>query len=236
MTHGMRSFGLISTTIWQSERFNALSSDQARLCYVWLHTSAKTCAGVMRVGPAHLLEEMASVETLEQAIEIFNDFERVGIVEWFRPYVVLVGYLQFNPVKTYKHAIGAFKEALALPDCEAKHALITHLKQQSGAMALATWRTKGGEPHEVLFSIEAYLSLRNLELDTALTPLDAVSHPSECPSGKSRNTNIKEKGELRRHDDPVSEALGADAEVLRVKKAAMPHPETIARAKAMGCL
>lgn len=231
MNSGMRAFGLISTTVWQSKKFNALSSDQARLCYIWLHTSAKTCAGVMRVGPAHLLEEVESVTTLEQANEIFKDFERVGIVRWLRPYLVLVGYLQFNPVRTYKHAIGAFKEALALPDCETKHELVDQLKRQSGAMALAKWRSKNGEPHEVLFAIEAYLSSKNTKSDTKLTPLDGVSNPSEYPSGKSKNTNVKEKGETALAFEQADKARVAGVEPLRIRNIERPRPETIAAAK-----
>ena len=232
MISGMRAFGLISTTIWQSEKFNALRSDQSRLCYIWLHTSAKTCAGVMRVGPAHLLEEVETVETLEQANEIFRDFERVGIVQWLRPYVIMVGYLQFNPVKTYKHAIGAFKEALALPECEAKRTLVDQLKRQSGAMALAKWRSKGEEPHEVLFAIERYLNAQNPE--PALIPLDGVSEQVGYPTGRSKNTNINEKGETMPPPRTVSDVPVAEVAGLRERQDVMPRPETIASAKRMG--
>jgi len=36
---GMRRFGIISTSLWRSRRFRALSTDLARLTYIYLHTS-----------------------------------------------------------------------------------------------------------------------------------------------------------------------------------------------------
>ena len=191
MTTGLRPFGLISTTVWQSERFTNLNSLDTRLAYLWLHTSAKTCAGVLRIGPAHLLEEVDYVPTLERASEIFTELVNARLIQWVRPFVVIQNYSRFNPVKSYRHAIGAFKEALALPDSDAKHAVICELKRQPGAMDLAKWRNKAGEPHEVLFAIEAYLNADNLN------PSETPNEPIGNPSGINRSRNINEKGEGR---------------------------------------
>ncbi|MDA8585563.1 hypothetical protein N9L47_04740 [Rhodobacteraceae bacterium] len=191
----MRNFGLISTTVWQSERFASLASLDARLAYIWLHTSAKTCAGVLRIGPAHLLEEVDFVTTLERASAIFTELADAGLISWIRPYVMIQKYLSFNSVKSYKHAIGAFKEVLAMPDCEAKASLLHELQKHKGAIDLAAWRNKSGEPHDVLFDIYSYLSDHPDTLDTP-------SKPYGNPSGISTNEIKKENAERKTLGDP----------------------------------
>ncbi len=236
MSSGLRPFGLISTTIWQSEKFNQLATDQARLGYIWLHTSAKTCAGVLRVGPATLFEEFPQFQTLEQANDVFRDFQRVGLIHWFRPYVVLNGYLRFNPVRTCKHAIAAFREALALPDCDAKLDLIRQLRLQPGAPKLVEWRSKDGEAHDVLHALNAYLMAHMTDGDAAVYPLDRVSDGIGYPSGKSKNTNIKEKekGEGSVSAEQESVPLSGDVEMHRTTRVEGPRPETIALARRLG--
>lgn len=200
----MRDFGLISTTVWQSERFSALEALDTRLAYLWLHTSAKTCAGVMRVGPAHLFEEVDFVDSLDRAVQVFSEMSEAELIDWIRPYVVIKKYLSFNPVKSYKHAIGAFKEVLAMPDCTEKTALVCELQKQKGAMDLANWRNKAGDPHDVMFDIYGHLSEHS-------DPIDTLSEPILNPSGISRSKNRKEKGERRsgaEDRDQVVEAAG----------------------------
>ncbi len=184
----LRRFGLLATSIWQSDRFTSLEHLDARLAYLWLHTSAKTSAGAMRTGPAHLFEEVDFIESLERASDIFEELVEAKLIHWQRPYVIINKYLSHNPVKSYRHAIGAFKEALALPNCEAKSGLISELQKQSGAMDLASWQDKNGQPHPVLFDICAYLHERS-------DPSDTPPEPFGNPSGKIYKENENEKGE-----------------------------------------
>ncbi|MFY0691325.1 MAG: hypothetical protein JXR14_05305 [Paracoccaceae bacterium] len=184
----LRPFGLISTTIWQSEKFTGLKALDTRLAYIWLHTSAKTCAGVLRVGPAHLFEEVDFVETLDRASEIFEEMEAAKIIKWQRPYVVITNFLAFNNVKSYRHAIGAFSEVLAMPESEAKTQLIKELQQQPGSRDLSKWRNKNDDPHPVLFQISEYFS-------DNLNPSGTVQEESLKPSAKKRRKNTNEKRE-----------------------------------------
>ena len=189
MSH-LRDFGLISTTLWQSECFTSIDALDARLAYIWLHTGQKTCAGVMRIGPAHLFEEVDFVGNLERASEIFCELSDADLISWQRPYTIIKRFLRHNPVTSYRHAIGAFKEVLAMPDCDAKTELMRELQKHKGAIDLAAWRSKSGEPHDVLFDVHQYLTEQ-------INPIDTPSEPLGNPSGISTSKNIKEKGEGR---------------------------------------
>jgi hypothetical protein len=240
MTNSMRPFGMISTSIWQSVRFCELKANDARLAYLWLHTSAKTCAGALRIGPAHLLEEVDFVETLERANEIFAELQKAELIAWNRPYVVIAKYLSFNPVKTYRHAIGAFKEALSLPDGEMKSNLMHELQRHEGAKELARWRNKSGDPHDVMFSIHHFLEVHDAN------PSEPPSDPIRIPSGKMRTENEKEKGELRTGPDtsgaacfgPTSEPVTLDQPRNGMNESVAPkpgpRPETLRTALARG--
>lgn len=190
----LRPFGLISTTLWQSAKFTRLTAMDSRLAYIWLHTSQKTCAGVLRVGPAHLLEEVDFVDTLDRASGIFTELQEAGLIDWQRPYVVLGNFLAFNPVKTFRHAIGAFNETLAMPDGETKTRLMNEIRRTPGAMDLANWRDKNGNPHEVILKIHEHFSD---ELNPSETPDEGLGNPP----GIKRMKKKKEKGEYR---TPVS--------------------------------
>lgn len=125
----MRDFAKISTSIWGSEKFNALPNDgDAKLLYFYLHT----CPSVNSVGcfvlkpgyaaaDLHWPEEryFAALETLRiQYLIQYQDSQRM---------VRIVDFLRFNPFANPKHAIGAIKIAKALPDCEEKANLLREI-------------------------------------------------------------------------------------------------------------
>jgi hypothetical protein len=201
MSSHLRPFGMISTSLWQSEKFQTVKNLDTRLAYIWLHTSQKTCAGVLRIGAAHLYEEIDFVESIEDAEDIFLQLSNAGLIEWCKPYVIIGNYLRFNPVKSYRHAIGAFNEVLALPDGEPKQKLFALLQKQKGARDLAKWRDKAGEPHRVIFAMNDYIVGLEDEVDfdgnnqDCLNPSETPYEPLMNPSGKSRSKSINEKGE-----------------------------------------
>ncbi len=201
MSSNLRSFGMISTTLWQSDKFLKLQDPIERLVYIWLHTSQKTCAGALRVGPAHAYEELDFIKNLEHAEEVFQKLNDVKLIVWFKPYIIIENYLQFNPVKTSRHAIGAFKEVLGLPSCEGKEKLFTALCKQKGTHSLKFWRDKDDEPHEVMHGINSYLETLNgaesLSDDIDMTPLEPPYDPIVTPSGKSKNKTKKDKLEMK---------------------------------------
>jgi hypothetical protein len=203
---------MISTSLWQSEKFQTVKNLDTRLAYIWLHTSQKTCAGVLRIGAAHLYEEVDFVESIEDAEDIFLQLSNAGLIEWCKPYVIIGNFLRFNPVNTYRHAIGAFNEVLALPDGEPKKKLFSALIKTKGARDLAEWRDKKSEPHKVIFAIHEYTSAlgedeaSKSENNDILSCSETPHEPLMNPSGKSRNININEKGESITH--PSSENVG----------------------------
>lgn len=226
---GLREFGLIRTTLWQSERFKSLEQLDARLAYMWLHTSYKTSAGVLRIGPPHLLDELDFVETLDRAEGIFEELKATGLIKRERPFAVITKYIAANPVKTYRHAIGAFKEVLSVPECAAKHCAMSELKKQKGAMELVNWRDKAGQPHQIIHRINAYFS------DEMPDP-EPLTNPSETPNdgfgrgtGRIENTEYKkEKGEQDHH---ARSEIAASIELQVKKKPSReggPRPQTLA--------
>ncbi len=199
MSSHLRPFGMIGTSLWQSTKFQGIESLETRLAYIWLHTSQKTCAGVLRIGAAHLVEEVDFVESLEAAEDIFHQLSNAGLIEWCKPYVIIGNFLRFNPVKSYRHAIGAFNEILALPDGEPKKELFASLQVQKGAQDLVKWRDKAGEPHRVIFAMNDYIVGLEDEIDSDiqdyLNPSETPHEPLTTPSSKSRSKSKNEKGE-----------------------------------------
>ncbi len=215
---GLRAFGLVSTSIWQSNRFTSLERLDARLAYIWLHTSSKTSAGILRIGPAHLFEETDFIDSLDRASEVFEELSDAKLIQRHRPYVVLNKYITHNPVKTYKHAIGAFNEALAMPEGEAKTRPIEELEKQRGAMELARWRDKSGEPHPVLFDIHSYMTERSIPPDTLSNTISDPLCRSRIDKGERRIPN-DETTHPDRPSDMQRKPQGASVEALRSRLA-----------------
>jgi len=99
-----RPFGMIRSGIWQSERFMSVASNDARLAYFWMHTSYKTCAGVLRIGPYHLLAEVDFVQDIARAEEIFNELEAAGLIVVLHP---------FEPPRFYRRPLSSSQATLS---------------------------------------------------------------------------------------------------------------------------
>src|SRR6056297_1263060 len=128
----MRDFGKISTTIWNSEKFRRLPTDDARLLYFYLHT----CPHVNSVGCFVLREGYAtadlgwSVERYRNSIETLSHNHLISH-DKNSEMVLIEGFFRFNAFTNPKHAKGAMKIALGLPDSPIKLRLfmeIQHLK------------------------------------------------------------------------------------------------------------
>lgn len=241
----LRDFGLIRSTIWQSERFCQLESLDARLAYIWLHTSQKTCAGVLRIGPAHMTDELDFIDDVDQAEAIFEDLARVGLIYRTRPFIVIRQFLKATPCKSYKHAIAALKECFGLPDGQIKTELFEQIREQKGTFTLVTWRDKDDQPHSLVFQINTYLQqLENerLEAQAELNPLDTPYEGYGGGSGKHSPSPLKYKvasitdgGEV---SEPPQEPSQAQTPEIAEKDNNVtslpgPHPETIAAAMRM---
>lgn len=226
---GLRDFGLIRTTLWQSERFMSIQALDTRLAYIWLHTSFKTSAGVLRIGPPHLLDEVDFFKDLDRCEEVFQELERAGLIMRAKPFTIITKYLEANPVKTFRHAIAAYREVLVLPENGYKHALLAALKNQQGALKLAVWRDKEDNPHEVIHEINTYFMGSESDPEPIGSPSE--THQEGIVRGTVRIENIKYKKEKREPRRTKGEAAMADRGLLRNGEGSEkpgPRPETLA--------
>jgi len=124
----MRDYGKISTTIWNSQKFRSLPSDDARLLYFYLHT----CPHVNSVGCFVLRDGYAAddlgweKERYRYGIETLRKANLIGYDRAER-LVKIENFLAFDPFNNAKHAKGAIKIALSLPDCRIKLLLLREI-------------------------------------------------------------------------------------------------------------
>lgn len=106
----MRQFGIISSTLWRSKRFRALSSLQVKTVYIYLHTSPHgNSAGAFILPP-----ELAALDLnapAEEVREAFEELRDVGLIRYDpdEQIVQIVGFFRFNSVKSRKHLAGPMR-------------------------------------------------------------------------------------------------------------------------------
>ena len=113
----MRNYGKISTSIWRSKKFNSLTSDSHRLYYLYLHTchhSNSIGLYSLPIGYAMADLEWSKADVLK-AIDSLSEAELIAY-DKDESLVRIIGYLTHDPFTNQKHAAGAIKIALALPD------------------------------------------------------------------------------------------------------------------------
>ena len=116
----MRDYGKISTSIWNSRKFGKVPDD-ARLLYLYLHT----CPHVNSVGCFVLKDGYATADlgwSVERYLEALDSLSKAFLVGFDRGenLVRVVNFLKFDPFTNPKHAQGAVKLALGLPDSPEK--------------------------------------------------------------------------------------------------------------------
>ncbi|MTI10204.1 hypothetical protein [Curvivirga aplysinae] len=133
----MRDYGKINTTIWQSKRFLSLADDKARLFYLYLHTSTHTNSiGCYRLQIGYAMADLGWAET--EVLKAIDSLCKALLIEWNKDESILkiAKFLEKSPTTNKKHAIGAVKLALALPDCDLKANVIKDLKADKYACDL----------------------------------------------------------------------------------------------------
>lgn len=125
----MRDYSKIYTSIWKSKKFRNLDSDDARYFYFYLHT----CPHVNSVGCFVLPIGYATADLrwpedkVRKAIESLCEVSLIGF-HWSEGVVRIVGFLRHDPFTNAKHAAGAIKAALDVPDCSEKLLLLNDLR------------------------------------------------------------------------------------------------------------
>lgn len=116
----MRDYGKVSTSIWNSRKFGKISDD-ARLLYLYLHT----CPHVNSVGCFVLKDGYATADlgwSVDRYLEAMDSLSKAYLVGMDRAenLVRIVNFLRFDPFTNPKHAQGAIKIAVSLPDSREK--------------------------------------------------------------------------------------------------------------------
>lgn len=129
----MRDYAKISTTLWRSKKFRSID-DEARLFYMYLHTcphaNSVGCfvlpAGYIRADLGWSEEVVAkAIDTLCKAYLIaFDSGEEL---------IRIIDFVKHDPFTNPKHAAGAIKAALSLPECEEKLHLLNDLAENRHA-------------------------------------------------------------------------------------------------------
>jgi len=172
----MRDYGKISTSIWNSRKFSKISDD-ARLLYLYLHT----CPHVNSVGCFVLKDGYATADLgwdekrYREAMHSLCDAFLTAF-DSQESLVRIINFLKFDPFTNPKHAQGAAKIAISLPDSAEK---LNVLRDMAGC--------KHGDDLDVLASEIDRLSIayRNPEPDPDPDP-DISSPSGSCAiEGKS---------------------------------------------------
>jgi len=113
----MRDYGKVSTSIWNSRKFGKVPDD-ARLLYLYLHT----CPHVNSVGCFVLKDGYATADLnwpVDRYSKALDTLCKAYLVAFDRSenLVRVVNFLKFDPFTNPKHAQGAVKLAISLPDC-----------------------------------------------------------------------------------------------------------------------
>ncbi|QBX33912.1 hypothetical protein E4191_03665 [Paracoccus liaowanqingii] len=129
----MRDYAKISCTLWGSRKFRSLPDD-AKLLYLYLHT----CQHVNSVG-CYVLPEGYATADLEWNVEqVRNGIEmllKADLIAFDRTenLVRIVDFLKYDPFANPKHAAGAVKIAMKLPDCPERRRLLEEISRQTHA-------------------------------------------------------------------------------------------------------
>lgn len=112
----MRDYAKISCSIWNSQKFGSLRSDDARLFYFYLHT----CPHVNSVGCFILPPGYAATDlgwSVEHVIEALDTLCAASLVGWEQAenLVRITGFLKQDPLTNPSHAAGAVRIAMKLP-------------------------------------------------------------------------------------------------------------------------
>lgn len=120
----MRDYGRVSTSLWRSRKFKTLretGDDQARLLYLYLHTCPQANSiGCFVLPKGYATSDLGwSESVLDRAMQALCE---ASLTSWNGPeeLVRIVDFIEHSPMTNGKHAAGASKLALSLPDCREK--------------------------------------------------------------------------------------------------------------------
>lgn len=149
----MRDFSKVSPSLWHSERFNGLKSDDARYAYLYVLTSEhQTSAGCYHLPDAYAAADLRwSLERYQRARRELTEAELIRFDE-ANSVLMVTRWLKFNPPMNDKHLKGIRHSLDRLPSQEIWSAASTELddflvalnsKPEHGDTKEATGRKSG---------------------------------------------------------------------------------------------
>jgi antitoxin component of RelBE/YafQ-DinJ toxin-antitoxin module len=181
----MRQFGIISSSIWRSKRFRLLSSDLARLTYLYLHTTTHgNSAGAFVLPP-----EMAALELKVPSEDVRAAFVALDEVRLIRydqdeEMIQILDFFRFNSISSRKHLQGPVRIIKSLPAspvrdfaaCDLIMAIFERREewqQKTARLKQSEHRTDHAEAGKILeamsgFDTTAAEIIRELKLEAAL--------------------------------------------------------------------
>ena len=195
----MREYTKVSISIWNSKKFKSLTSDDARLAYFYF----LTCPAVNSVGCFVIPDGYAAVDLgwgVDRYVKAIDSLSKAYLIAIDRDESVIriINYLDHNPFTNPKHAIGAIRNAMALPKCEEKVRLFNDL----------TTRKYGAERPEV----RAFLDSTSIGYRKAI---DTTETETETKDKKEEEECARENPQTDPPPKPLSDHDRFFLEVLR---------------------
>lgn len=189
----MREFGKIKSSLWGSQKFDTLlGNNEARLLYLYLHTSPHgNSIGCFRMKKGYVMEDLGwDQSTTDRSIKELCEAGLIGF-DCVERVVRIVDFLEHTGITNAKHASGAVKLALSLPDCHQKTIIISELN---------------ADPHaQESTELKGYLDRSKKTNDRP------IQRPIPTQTNTNTETKKKEKGEKEKsppaEPDPVSEPV-----------------------------
>ncbi len=122
-----RSYGKVSISLWRSRKFRP-TSDSSKLFYMYLHT----CPHVNSIGcfwlpKGYIMADLGwDNSAVDRAITELSERKLIGWNE-DEEVMSITQFLEHSSITNMKHAAGAVKHAVALPDCDLKVKVINEL-------------------------------------------------------------------------------------------------------------
>lgn len=202
----MRDYGKISTSIWRSKRFRALPDEKSRLFYFYLHT----CPHVNSIGCFVLPIGYAQTDLgwTEDEVRYAIDTLSIGYLVAFdtqNEVIRILDYLHHDPFQNQKHAQGAVKIALGLPDCQEKLNILNELASNKYAK---------NDPR-----LPEAIHTLSIRYRNPIDPPNPNPNPNPNPSGGAVDTSVgNSKSEAPNQERWSSPPPQSDDKVREFKK------------------
>lgn len=124
----MRKFGSISSRIWKSKKFNNLKSDTSKLFYIYAHTCQHgNAVGCYFLPPFYAVGDLKKSEV--DIISAIKECKQENLIDydWDENIIRIKNFFTFNSIDNSKHALGAIRQGLDLPDIPLKAEILKEL-------------------------------------------------------------------------------------------------------------